>query len=200
MMGSNEKTLETYDEYFTHYIDGTVQVTSGFQAEWLEYLLSLCSKESRILEIGAAFGRDATFITGKGFMNFLATDAFDAAVEELKVRGFDAKRLNLLKDDVNGKYDLILASAVFLHFTTAEFNQVLTKLKAALSSDGILGFSVKNGVGEEWSDSKMGAPRFFHYWSEGDLRATLGELDYKIIDLRHSNDDKWIHVSLTCNE
>lgn len=199
-MDSNEKTLNTYHEHFANYIDGTVQVTSGFQAEWLEYLLSRCNKESRILEIGAAFGRDAVYITGKGFTNFLATDAFDAAVETLRSRGFDAKKLNLLKDDIEGEYDLILASAVFLHFTAAEFDQVLTKLKATLSSDGTLGFSVKSGVGEEWSDSKMGAPRFFHYWSEDDLRTILDEIGYTIIDLRHSDDNKWIHVSLTRGE
>jgi SAM-dependent methyltransferase len=194
-MDSNSKTLETYNEHFSNYIDGTVQVTSGFQAQWLEYLLSLRSEDSRILELGSAFGRDAIFITGKGFTNFLATDAFDAAVEMLKAKGLNAKKLNLLTDAIEGEYDLILASAVFLHFTATEFNQVLAKVKAALSTDGILGFSVKNGSGEEWSDAKMGAPRFFHYWGEDDLRRTLDEIGYTIVDLRHSDDDKWIHVT-----
>jgi SAM-dependent methyltransferase len=194
-MDSNSKTLETYNEHFSNYIDGTVQVTSGFQAQWLEYLLSLRSEDSRILELGSAFGRDAIFITGKGFTNFLATDAFDAAVEMLKAKGLNAKKLNLLTDAIEGEYDLILASAVFLHFTATEFNQVLAKIKAALSTDGILGFSVKNGSGEEWSDAKMGAPRFFHYWGEDDLRRTLDEVGYTIVDLRHSDDDKWIHVT-----
>jgi SAM-dependent methyltransferase len=194
-MDSNSKTLQTYNEHFSNYIDGTVQVTSGFQAQWLEYLLSLRREDSRILELGSAFGRDAVFISGKGFTNFLATDAFDAAVEMLKAKGLNAKKLNLLTDAIEGEYDLILASAVFLHFTATEFNQVLAKIKAALSTDGILGFSVKNGSGEEWSDAKMGAPRFFHYWGEDDLRRTLDEVGYTIVDLRHSDDDKWIHVT-----
>jgi SAM-dependent methyltransferase len=194
-MDSNSKTLETYNEHFSNYINGTAQVTSGFQAQWLEYLLSLCSKDSRILEIGSAFGRDAAFITDKGFTHFLATDAFDAAVETLKVHGFNAQKLNLLTNTIGEKYDLILASAVFLHFTVAEFSQVLAKLRIALSSDGILGFSVKNGTGEEWSDAKMGAPRFFHYWREDDLRRILDDNGYTIVDLRHSDDGKWIHVT-----
>lgn len=194
-MGSNLTTLETYNEHFSNYVDGTAQVTSGFQKEWLEYLLGFCNPESRILEIGAAFGRDATFIAGKGFTNLLVTDAFDAAVATLRHKGFNAAMLNLLRDDIAETYDLVIASAVLLHFTVDEFHETLTKLKPALSGGGRLGFSVKNGVGEEWSDAKMGAPRFFHYWSEEDLRQALASLDYEVIDLRHSEDGKWLHVT-----
>lgn len=194
-MDSNRRTLETYNEHFSNYIDGTVQVTSGLQKEWLEYLLGFCHVSSPILEIGAAFGRDAAFIEGKGYTNLLVTDAFDAAVEVLQRKGFNAAKLNLLQDDIAGKYDLIIASAVFLHFTGDEFHEALTKLKAALSDGATLGFSVKNGVGEEWSDAKMGAPRFFHYWSEDELRQTLVALGYEVMDLRRSEDDKWLHVT-----
>lgn len=194
-MDSNSKTLATYNDNFLNYIDGTVQVVSGFQKEWLEYLLGLCNKESRILEVGSAFGRDASFILEQGFTRLLATDAFDAAIDTLKSKGLNAKKLNLLQDDIEGEYDLILASAVFLHFTADEFRYVLTKLKGSLSGSGILGFSVKNGVGEEWSDAKMSAPRFFHYWSEDNLKTVLAETGYSIIDMRRSYDDKWLHVT-----
>lgn len=194
-MDSNSKTLETYNEHFSNYIDGTARVTSGFQKEWLEYLLSHCAKDAPILELGAAFGRDATFITEQGFMNLLATDAFEAAVATLQGKGFKAEELNLLEDEIKGGYDLIVASAVLLHFTADEFNRALTKLKPALSKSGILGFSVKNGRGEEWSDAKMGAPRFFHYWTEAGLRQTLAVLGYAIIDFRRTEDGKWLHVT-----
>jgi SAM-dependent methyltransferase len=192
---SNLKTLETYNEHFSNYVDGTAQVTSGFQKEWLEYLLGFCRAESRILEIGAAFGRDATFIANKGFAHLLVTDAFDAAVVTLRRKGFNAAKLNLLRDDITDKYDLVIASAVFLHFTVDEFHEALTKLKTALSDGGRLGFSVKSGIGEEWSDAKMGAPRFFHYWSEESLRQALAGFNYEVIDLRQSEDGKWLHVT-----
>lgn len=194
-MNSNAKTLATYDEYFQNYINGTVQVTSGFQKEWLDYLLSHCRTDAQILEIGAAFGRDAAYMTERGFTNLLATDAFDAAVTTLKTRGFRTEKLNVLQDELQGCYDLIIASAVFLHFTTDEFIGVLTKLKAALAEGGVLGFSVKHGLGEEWSDAKMDAPRFFRYWKEAELRQTLAMTGYKVMDFRHSEDGKWLHVT-----
>lgn len=194
-MNSNAKTLATYNDHFSSYISGTAQVTSGFQKEWLESLLNHCQMDARILEIGAAFGRDATFIAERGFTNLLVTDAFDAAVETLRGKGLPTKKLNVLEDELRDSYDLILASAVFLHFTTEEFVTVLTKLKTALSPSGLLGFSVKNGSGEEWSDAKMGAPRFFRYWTEPELRQVLVTTGYQIVDFRHSEDEKWLHVA-----
>lgn len=194
-MSSNATTLTTYNEHFANYIDGTAQVTSGFQRQWLEYLLETINKDAAILEIGSAFGRDAAFITEQGYTQLHATDAFDAAVDLLKSKGFDAAKLNLLEDEIVGKYALIVASAVFLHFTMDEFAVVLTKIKGALADDGILGFSVKNGDGEEWSDAKMGAPRFFHYWREAGLRTLLDDAGYEVLDFRRSDDDKWLHVA-----
>ena len=64
-----------------------------------------------------------------------------------------------------------------------------------LAEGGMLGFSVKHGLGEEWSDAKMGAPRFFRYWKEAELRQTLAMTGYKVMDFRHSEDGKWLHVT-----
>lgn len=194
-MDTNAKTLVTYNDHFSSYVDGTVQVTSGFQKEWLEYVLSLRGADDCILEVGSAFGRDAAFILEKGFRQLVVSDAFDAAIETLARRGFAAKKLNLLQDDIDDHYDLIIASAVFLHFNQTELEMVLVKLKDALTSNGILAFSVKQGQGEEWSDAKMGAPRFFHYWSETDLTAVLREAGYTVIDARHTDDAKWLHIT-----
>lgn len=194
-MDSNAKTLATYDDNFSNYVEGTAQITSGFQKQWLEYVLGQQKKDASILEVGAGFGRDATFILEQGYTQLTVTDAFDAAVTALLKRGFAAKKLNLLLDDIDEDYDLIIAAAVFLHFTEDEFGRVLTKLKGALAKNGILAFSVKQGSGEEWTSAKMDAPRFFHYWNEADIKQVLAECGYSIIDIRHTQDGKWIHVT-----
>lgn len=199
-MDSNKETLQTYEHHFQEYINGTVQETSGFQKEWLEYLLAFCEKDAAILEVGSAFGRDATFIAQQGFHNLTPTDAFDAAVTTLQERGFIAQKLDLLDDEVVGRYDLIIASAVFLHFTESELRTVLLKIAPALAGGGILGFSLKNGTGEEWSSEKVGAPRFFHYWTEDTVLPVLADCGYTVVDARHTEDDKWLHVTCKVGE
>jgi SAM-dependent methyltransferase len=196
-MDSNAKTLATYDDNFSNYIEGTVQITSGFQKQWLEYVLGQRKKDARILEVGAGFGRDAAFILEQGYTQLTVTDAFDAAVATLLKRGFFAKKLNLLLDDIDEDCDLIIAAAVFLHFTEDELRRVFMKLKDALAEGGILAFSVKQGVGEEWTNAKMDAPRFFRYWSEADMRGMLGACGYSVVDMRHTQDGKWMHVTCT---
>ena len=191
-MGSNAKTLQTYQDRFQVYIDETAQVTDGFQREWIEYLLSICTKDSSILEIGSAFGRDATFIAQLGFSNFTPTDAFDAAVAYLRECGFDAKKLNLLEDELTHTYDLVIAAAVLLHFTEDELRVALSKIAAALTDGGIFGFSIKHGSGEEWSSAKMGAPRYFHYWTVDTIRPVLASQGLEMVDVRYGLDNKWL--------
>ena len=196
-MGSNQETLTVYQEYFDEYVDGTPQVTESPYKEWIDELLARVDTQTPILEIGSAFGRDADYIKNAGYANITPTDAFDAAVASLKQRGFvNAHKLNLLTDDIEGRYGLVIAIAVFLHFTETEFVSVLRKLQGPLSEKGILGFTVKQGDGEEWSEHKMGAPRFFHYWQMEPLRRSVEDCGYAVLDIRNTDESqKWLAVT-----
>lgn len=195
-METNKTTLETYQERFSHYIEKTPQETSGTQREWIESLLNRIDRHTPILEIGSAFGRDAEFIQRAGFENITVTDAFDAAIDELTSKGFDVKKLNILTDEPDGKYGLIFASAVFLHFTPQELQLVLRKLSGHLNDDGIISFSVKQGDGEEWSSEKMEAPRYFHYWQPASLNTLVEESGYEVLELGNIDDSqKWLMVT-----
>src|SRR5258708_2086296 len=150
-MNSNERTLQTYQDKFDNYVGMTTQETSGHQQVWIEHLLTMIDKNDSILEIGSAFGRDAQFIINAGYTNVMVTDAFDAALEELRKRDFDkVQKLNVLTDEPEGMYSLIIAAAVFLHFSEDELKTVLANLHEHINNDGILAFSVKQGDGEEW--------------------------------------------------
>lgn len=195
MASSNQKTLSTYEQYFDRYIEGTPTVTAGSQKEWIDYLLSLESKDAQILEVGSAFGRDAQYITEKGYINLHASDAFDAAVDVLKGKGFVATKLNVLTDQIPKGYDMIIASAVLLHFTESEARDVLQKVHQSIAVKGILAFTVKIGTGEEWSTDKMQAPRFFHYWDEQTLIPFVEKIGFNILDVRTTENDKWLCVT-----
>ncbi len=194
-MSTNETTLETYQQYFDNYVNKTVAETSGTQKQWIDSLLGRVGHNAAILEIGSAFGRDASYIKEAGY-TITATDAFDAAIEKLNQLGFAAVKLNVLTDELDGEYDLIFASAVFLHFTPDELRGVLGKLRARLKQDGLLAFSVKQGDGEEWTDEKMESPRYFCYWQKEPLTQLVAESGYSLVEVGNVDDSqKWLMVT-----
>lgn len=203
MSHTNQTTLETYQDNFDTYVSGTPCDVSGTQKTWIEGTLSRINKETPTLEIGAAFGRDAMFMKNAGYTNIKVTDAFKAAVETLKARGFtDARKLNVLTDEPEGEYGLIFASAVFLHFNEREFETALERLRSHIGLNGLLAFTVKQGDGEEWSEAKMGAPRYFKYWQEVPLRETVVKCGYRLIELINNEEysQKWLAVTCTPDE
>lgn len=200
-METNRVTLATYQESFDKYVAASGK--NLFVERWLKGVLSRIEHESPILEIGAGAGWDAQFVYDLGYENIGVTDAFDAAVDALKARGFaDAKKLNILTDEPEGEYDLIFASAVFLHFTEREFETVLQRLHGHLGKSGLLAFTVKEGNGEEWSNAKMDAPRFFHYWREEPLRQSVYKCGYKVVDVTTNEEfgQKWLAVTALPSE
>lgn len=194
MSEANQETLQTYNQGVERYIDGTVKVTSGWQQAWLDSVFSDIALGAPILEIGSAFGRDARYLMSKGYKPSL-TDASTSFVEYLREGGLDADVLDIVNDRPSGMYDVILACAVFLHFTDEDFQKAVGNVRAALNDNGKFAFSVKRGEGEEWTEEKMDAPRYFNYYEPERLRKKLGEAGMRVIDIQP--DEKWLHVVST---
>lgn len=170
--GTNAGTLAAYEQRADVYADATGHRSAGA----IEATVKAVSEDSppgEILEIGSAHGRDALAIEAQG-RSVRRTDATVAFVRLLREQGHQAEVLNVLTDDLTDdehpRYAGVLANAVFLHFTPDELDVVLAKVGAALVDDGLVAFSVKRGDGSEWSDHKLGMPRFFQYWQPASLR------------------------------
>jgi SAM-dependent methyltransferase len=168
MAGSNEETLKSYEARVQAYVEGTAAAVAGAAKDWMDALLADLPIDARVFELGAAFGRDAEYIRSKGF-RIACADAVPGFVAILRAKGFSAHVFNVLTDPLDETFDLIFANAVLLHFTADEFAAALAKLRGALAPGGRLAFSLKKGRGEEWSEAKLGAPRFFRYWLAEDL-------------------------------
>lgn len=177
MNGSNNETLRSYEERVQEYIEGTSQAVTGAAKNWIDTALSDLPAKARLVELGSAFGRDAAYITAKGF-EVECTDAVPGFVSQLQTRGFKARQFNAITDELGDQYDLILANAVMLHFTRDEFPFVLKKLFRSLKHGGRFAFSLKRGQGEAWSREKIGAPRFFCYWEREDLAPLLSDAGF----------------------
>lgn len=172
MSETNNTTISSYNSHVQEYMGGTPHEVPGVVKDWLDGSLADVPKDARVLEFGSAFGRDAEYLTGLGY-KVECTDATPAFVDLLQSKGFDAKVLNAITDDLPQGLDFVLANAVLLHFTRDEASQVISKVFGALNAGGKFAFTLKQGEGEGWSEEKLGAPRYFCYWTEPQIRQVL---------------------------
>lgn len=106
MSETNSRTLESYNEHIQEYIDGTPQVVSGDVQRWIDASLQGLPLDAKIIEVGTAFGRDASYIENQGY-KVERTDATEGFVDWLNQNGHPARVFNLISDDFDNNYDLV---------------------------------------------------------------------------------------------
>lgn len=185
-MNDNAKTLETYEHNASAYIDGTRQVVAGDNKDWLDRTTGYLPPSSTILELGSGFGRDATYLENLGY-GVICSDAVPRFVTSLRESGHNTQQINVLKDKFGGPYNLVLANMVLLHFDTEEVNRILNRVRTALTPQGVFSFSVRRGKGTEWSNDKLGAPRYYKYWSHSELWELMDSNDFDVVDMRNGD-------------
>jgi SAM-dependent methyltransferase len=154
---ANATTLQAYEDHIQEYVDATPDQISGHVKAWIDQALAHTDKTSPVLELGSGTGRDASHIESLGY-DVIRSDAAVGFVERLRSAGHEARIINALTDDLGGPSGMIFADAVFVHFTPDQVGLILNKVHQALTSGGILAFTVKQGLGSEWLSSKLNAP------------------------------------------
>ena len=187
----NTRTLAAYEQEAQRYREQTHEATmiDPFVAR-----LHALAPPGDLLEIGSAYGRDADALEGMG-RRVRRTDATRAFVAMQQAEGHDADVLDVLTDPLvtqtEGPYAAVLANAVLLHFTPTQLHDVLTKVCGALAPGGLLGFTVKVGDGSEWSEHKLGVPRFFQYWQAIPLREAVEAAGLDVVALETERGQTW---------
>ena len=110
-----------------------------------------------------------------------------------------ATRHNAIEDDLQSEYDLVFADAVLLHFTREETKIVANKVFNSLSPIGRFALTLKEGEGDEWSDTKLSAARYFCYWGSKSIYEVLTETGFttvetQVSDSTRENQPKWLHI------
>lgn len=181
----NYSTLKTYEKHFREYILNTPSTYTPAHKplqKWIDVSLLFVRPSGKVLEIGSATPRDASYIQSKG-MDVTCSDATPSFVKYLRECGMNAILLNILKDPIPGQYDMIFANAVVPHFTREQFESILKKVYDTLPSGGIFAFSAKQGYGEEWVHEKIGGTRFIHYWQPPELEEVVRDAGFTIVYL-----------------
>lgn len=194
MSRENKETIQSYEQRAVDYIDGTPHDVNGVFKTFLDITVEGLPKHADILEIGSAFGRDAAYIESLGY-SVQRSDITDAFIETLSNQGYDVEKLNVVDGNLGKERDLIFAQAVLLHLPKNEFIQALTNMASSLKVGGRLSFSLKEGEGEEVSEEKLHAPRYFKYWRADEVDEVLQSIGFVArIETVDAGKNRWLHV------
>ena len=210
MSTENQQTIDTYEKYGDAYIaqnsattidDPQIAAAAKFHQDYLIRQTTNLDKSAKIFEIGSAGGRDALFLKSLGFTDITTSDVVTPFLSALKANGFNAIKFNIITDNFPGQYDFILCIAVLIHLTKDETKSALAKIYDALADAGTFAFSIKeSGKNDQaWKDFDQNAAdskRYFSYWTEDDIRATLAEIGFRNIAIKRSGaHSSWLYCS-----
>ena len=193
MIDPGEVTLATYAAAARRYREQDPAPAPALVA-FLDGLAGLVGT-GHVLELGSGPGRDATRLEERG-VRVTRTDATPAFVEMMRADGHEARVLDIRTGELGGPYDAVLAQAVLLHLTRAQFEDVLRRARRAVTDAGVLAFTLKEGDGEAWSTAKLDLPRHFTYWREPAVREALGRTGWTVTSLDRvaGRLEPWLYV------
>ena len=194
------KTLAYYNRNAQLFTNDTLEVEfSGIQDSFLARL----KPGAFILDFGCGSGRDSRYFLQKGYK----VEACDGSEEMVKAAaqnaGIPVKRMLFSELNEKDRYDGIFACASILHVPSKELPDIITRMKKAVKTDGILYVSFKYGTFEGIRNG-----RYFTDLTEESLQAILDEVGgLEIIrtgitgDARPGREDeKWLNVLLRKEE
>ncbi|WP_054741709.1 class I SAM-dependent methyltransferase [Cellulosilyticum ruminicola] len=161
-----------------------------------EDFLNLLPVGSKILDAGCGSGRDSLIFMNRGY----EVVALDGAIEMCQLAGQyigqEVVHMQFSEIDFTPIFDGIWASASLLHVPSYELEEILKKLKKALTSQGILYASFKYG---DFEGKRNG--RYYHDLSKVSAKELFSNLGFKILkiwitgDLREKHAaESWLNI------
>ena len=196
---SSDLTLDYYNRNAQRFTGDTLEVEfSNIQ----DSFLTLLPPGALILDFGCGSGRDSRYFLQKGYQ----VEACDGSEEMVKAAaqnaGIPVKKMLFSELDEENRYDGIFACASILHVPSKELPDIITRMKKAVKTGGILYISFKYGTFEGIRNG-----RYFTDLTEKSLQAILDEVRGLEIsrtgitgDARPGRgDEKWLNVLLRAN-
>ena len=173
-------TRATYDVVAAQYLAGARDRSDILPH--LEAFARALPPGALVVDLGTGHGIDRALLAGRG-LRAVALD-FSLGMLRSGIVEFpgpraqaDARRLPLATASVDG----VWANASLLHLTRADAERALDGLRRIVRPEGLLHVSLKEGRGTETEVDRYGGPRFFQYWSDVDLDATLAARGFDVL-------------------
>ncbi len=148
-MEETNKTIDYYNSNADQYFSDTVNVD---MTECCDRFLKYVVPGGRIIDIGAGSGRDIKYFKDRGY----AVEGIDASEEMCRLAadysGVVVSCERIQDWQPEEKYDGIWANASLLHLSDVEIISFLDRASSYLINDGIMYFSMKEGMGSKYDD------------------------------------------------
>ena len=188
-------TKNYYQENSQDFFSSTV---SADVSELYDHFLKYVPEKGTILDFGCGSGRDTKAFLDRGFK----AEAIDGSEELCKLAseftGTTVRCMDFIDFDSKDRYDAVWACASLLHVSSTDLPIILTKLKEALHTGGVMYLSFKYG---EFEGERNG--RFFLDMTEATFRKTLDQVpglsiveEWTSEDARPDRDDLWYDAIL----
>lgn len=167
----NRRTIEGYERCARDYAAEVPREPSLAAAAALRRLADAIPPGGQVLDIGSGPGWDADFLETLG-VRVHRTDVAAAFREFQAERGKRVDPLDLLADDIPGRYHGILMLCVLQHFERTQLDAALRKLAGALSDAGVVLLQYPEGADEFWEHGASGDYRVVR-WARDALDGRL---------------------------
>ena len=166
-MSRDDITNQTYDQIAASFADRYWNLTLD---RALNSFAALVKTACPVLDIGCGPGRDVWQLRQRGLLVFGA-DRSAGMITEAQRRVGGALIMADMRDlpFCAGMLGGVWMCASLLHISRAEVPEVLAEARRVLRPGGVLYISVREGVGEEWSESD-GGRRFFTLFQSEEIQ------------------------------
>ena len=182
-MDRAQTTQDSYDRNAALYLERNRD--RSLLHPWMRRFMELLPSSGLVLDLGAGPCLDSAELRSLG-LRVISVDrsrrmlmATQQEIPGPRVQA-DMRQLPFRPNSIAGAW----ACASLLHVDRDELVPALSGIHNVLVSSGVLFVSLKYGTGESWDTSKFGpeGPRWFTYWSDDDLDASLGAAGFEIVE------------------
>lgn len=176
-------TVESYDKIAAEYCRHTLRDEfRRIEEGYLDRFMAHFDEESPLIaDVGCGDGRDSGYLMGKGarvLLIDLSAGMLREAARQVPLGthlNMDVRNLALL----SGCLDGLWASGVLYHLPKHDLPDTLRGIHRVIKPGGLFCFNFKTGSGEGMEEnprSYPGAPRYYAYYSAGEMKRSLSGL------------------------